>query len=203
MAITARLRPEGDAAPHVLGGARGALTCAAGSLLLEGLASPARDERAVLHRVRSAALGGVLAHDHGLHQIRSDRRFEDRLVDLFESRPLRAADGTFYRGLALADAETSFWTASEPSFLDWLATVTAVDTWTDEADALVEAARQTMHMAVRRAAQALFDAHVSLFEFDPRKQELVAIARRRLIRNLYPNTATASLAVPSVAEVTT
>ena len=100
----------------------------------------------------------------------------------------RAHDDHKHGGLALADAETSFWTASEPSFVDWLTTITAVDTWTDEAAARVDAARETMHLAVRTAAQAIFDAHISLSEFDPRKQARVAMARRCLVRDLYPTT---------------
>ena len=125
-------------------------------------------------------------------------------VRVFLVRALtRAHDDRKHGGLALADAETSFWTASESSFLDWLAAITATGAWTDETEARRETARQTMHIVVRRAAQAIFDAHVSLSEFDPRKQARVAVARRRLVRDLYPRAATASFAVPTAAEVTT
>ena len=117
-------------------------------------------------------------------------------------RALTAAhDDRKQGGLALADAETSFWTASEMPFLDWLSSVTAVDTWNDEADARVELARQTMHAALRRTALALFNAHVSVSEFDPRKQARVAKARRSLTKTLYPRTKAAAPAAPS-AEVT-
>jgi hypothetical protein len=92
-------------------------------------------------------------------------------------------------GLALADAETSFWASTEPHFFDWLSAVTAVDTWTDESDRAVDAARRTMDDALRRMALALFDAHVALSEFDPRKAAAVATARRSLTRDLYPRPA--------------
>jgi CRISPR type I-E-associated protein CasA/Cse1 len=113
----------------------------------------------------------------------------------------RAHDDRRQGGLALADAETSFWTASEAPFLDWLTAVTAVETWNDEADARVEHARQTMQTALRRAALTLFNAHVSLSEFDPRKQARVAKARRALTNALYPRAKTAPPIAPS-AEVT-
>ena len=106
-------------------------------------------------------------------------------------------------GLALADAEASFWTASEAPFLDWLAAVTAVEIWNDEADAHVEQVRQTMHTAMRRTALTLFNAHVSLSEFDTRKQARVAKSRRSLTNALYPraNTAPPNATAPST-EVT-
>ena len=106
-------------------------------------------------------------------------------------------------GLALADAETSFWTASQEPFLDWLAAVTAVETWNDVADAHAERARQAMHTALRRTALTLFNAHVAISEFDTRKQARVAKARRSLTNALYPRTKTAqpNATAPS-AEVT-
>jgi CRISPR type I-E-associated protein CasA/Cse1 len=104
-------------------------------------------------------------------------------------------------GLALADAETSFWTASEGPFLDWLSSVTAVDTWNDEADARVDQARRTMHAALRRTALTLFNAHVTISEFDPRKQARMAKARRSLINALYPRPKSAAPIAP-FAEVT-
>jgi CRISPR type I-E-associated protein CasA/Cse1 len=123
-------------------------------------------------------------------------------VRFFLVRALTGAhDDRKQGGLALADAEVSFWTASEAPFLDWLAAVTAVETWNDEADARVEHARQTMHTAMRRTALTLFNAHVSLSEFDPRKQGRVAKARRSLTNALYPRANTARTTTPS-AEVT-
>lgn len=123
-------------------------------------------------------------------------------VRFFLVRALTGAhDDRKQGGFALADAEASFWTASEAPFLDWLAGVTAVETWNDEADARVEQARQTMHTAIRRTALTLFNAHVSLSEFDPRKQARVAKARRSLTNALYPRANTARPTSPS-AEVT-
>ncbi|HEX9640775.1 MAG TPA: type I-E CRISPR-associated protein Cse1/CasA [Candidatus Krumholzibacteria bacterium] len=111
----------------------------------------------------------------------------------------RAHDDRKQGGLALADAETSYWTASEAPFLDWLAAVTA--TATGEVESRVDQARQSTQTALRRTALAIFDAHVAISEFDPRKQELVAKARRTLINALYPRARTAATTPPS-AEVT-
>ncbi|CAN5192593.1 hypothetical protein BH09MYX1_BH09MYX1_46310 [soil metagenome] len=88
-------------------------------------------------------------------------------------------------GLALADAETAFWTASEAPFFDWLDEVVA-DDGTDAGGLRIDAARQTMTGGLRRVALAMFDEHVSISEFDPRKQARVANARRSLTRTLYP-----------------
>jgi CRISPR type I-E-associated protein CasA/Cse1 len=104
-------------------------------------------------------------------------------------------------GLALADAETSFWVASEGPFLEWLSAVTAVDTWNDAADARVERVRERMRTALRRTALTLFNAHVSVSEFDPRKQARVAKARRSLTNALYPRPKSAA-PTASTAEVT-
>lgn len=113
----------------------------------------------------------------------------------------KAHDDRKQGGFALADAETTFWTSTEAPFLDWLATVTAVGTWSDEAEEAVEVARRTMRGAMRRTALNIFDAHVSLSEFDARKQARVAIARRNLNRALYPKPKTGS-PTTSNAEVT-
>lgn len=104
-------------------------------------------------------------------------------------------------GLALADAETAYWTASEAPFFDWLAVVTAIDTWDDVSDALVEKSRQAMHVALRKTAVAIFNSHVDLSEFDPRKQARVAKARRALTNALYPKPRTTAPTAPA-AEVT-
>jgi hypothetical protein len=104
----------------------------------------------------------------------------------------KAHDDRKQGGLALADAETSFWWASEGPFLDWLSTVTEFDGGNDEADARVDDARENMEGSLRRTALSLFDAHVSMSEFDPRKQARVAKARRSLIKRLYPRVKTAT-----------
>ena len=65
---------------------------------------------------------------------------------------IRAHDDRKQGGLALADAESSFWTASEAPFLDWLDRVVAVDERNDEAESRVEQARHAMHVALRRTA---------------------------------------------------
>jgi len=101
-------------------------------------------------------------------------------------------------GFVRADvAKTSFWTASEAPFLDWLARITAVDEWNDAAARDVDEARRSMEGALRRTARTVFDAHVAVSEFNLHKQARVAQARRRLVTTLYPTPA------PSAAEVTT
>ena len=113
---------------------------------------------------------------------------------------VKAHDDHKQGGLALGDAEAAFWTASEEPFFDWLAAVTTVDTWNDAADAHAEGARKKMEAALRRTALSLFNAHVGLSEFDTRKQERIAKARRALVNALYPKpdkAATFDIAIPS------
>ena len=114
----------------------------------------------------------------------------------------RAHDDRKQGGLALADAESSFWSISEAPFLDWLAAVAAIDDRNDEAQHRVQEARQTMHDALRRTARRIFDEHVAMSEFDPRKQARIAKARRSLTKALYPRTASQIPAAKTTAEVT-
>ncbi len=109
----------------------------------------------------------------------------------------RAHDDRKQGGLALADAETAFWTTSEPLFFDWLDQVVASDSGPQESDARVETARRAMAIALRRTATRIFDAHVAISEFDPRKQSRVANARRGLTKALYPRAPTP---IPSHSE---
>jgi hypothetical protein len=113
----------------------------------------------------------------------------------------QAHDDRKLGGLALADGETAFWTAIEAPFFDWLDQVVAVDDWNEEAEAAVDTARRTMAAALRRTAVGIFDAHVAISEFDPRKQARVAKARRGLTKALYPK-APATTHTPPSAEVT-
>jgi len=86
-------------------------------------------------------------------------------------------------GLALADARTTFWATSEGPFLTWLSAIVALD---EENGDWELANRQQMEMSttLRRAARAIFDTHAAMSEFDPRKQEQIAKARRWLHRTL-------------------
>lgn len=90
-------------------------------------------------------------------------------------------------GLALADAEAEFWTATETPFFDWLEVVVRADDGDDPDESAIESARDVMRLAMRRNAIEIFDAHVALSEFDPRKQSIVAKARRNLKKSLYPS----------------
>lgn len=115
---------------------------------------------------------------------------------------MSAHDDRKQGGLALADAKTSFWTASEAPFLDWLAQVVAVDEWNDDSERRVNEARHLMEVALRKTARAIFDVHVTTSEFDPRKQERVAKARRGLGRALFPKVPTVAPTTPVTPEVT-
>jgi len=89
-------------------------------------------------------------------------------------------------GLALADARCTFWSTTEPHFAAWLAQAIAIDDGSDESFAKLAAATADMLGSLRRKALAVFNAHASLSEFDPRKQAKVARARRKLSNALWP-----------------
>jgi hypothetical protein len=98
----------------------------------------------------------------------------------------RAHDRLKRGGFALADARAAFWSASETPFLTWLAAVVASDERTAEGEEQASRAERDMRTALRRTAVSIFDAHVALSELDPRKQERIARARRRLNADLWP-----------------
>lgn len=113
-----------------------------------------------------------------------------------EKALLRAHDGR-KQGLAAADAQSAFWTATEGPFLDWLAATTSEDEMTEKGETAIQRARQQMHDDVRRKALDIFDAHVSLSEFDLGKQERIAKARRQLRNALYPRPPKAGANLPN------
>jgi len=101
------------------------------------------------------------------------------------SSELTAAHDTRKKGgFAKADALASYWSSTEAPFVDWLALLTKTDAATNFE--LVEQAEAQMRSALRKTAVALFDRHAELSEFDPAKQKLIAAARRRLKRKLWP-----------------
>ena len=111
----------------------------------------------------------------------------------------QAHDKRKHGGFAQADARSSFWASSEGPFLAWLAEVVALQEWNDLSEAVVDGARTNMHKALRTSAQKIFDSHVELSEFDPRKQALIAGARRKLKITLYPTPPTAGrVAAPAM-----
>lgn len=114
--------------------------------------------------------------------IRSAEDVQRALVGALKS----AHDSQKRGGLAMVDAVSAYWTATEPPFLDWLVLVSGADEWSDEADAHAQAARAQAHRAFCRSAIEVFNAHVEMSEFDLRKQTLVAKARKRLLRELFP-----------------
>lgn len=113
---------------------------------------------------------------------------------------VHAHDSRRLGGLALADARTSFWTASERPFLAWLAAVVAIDDGNGNWE-LANNKQGQMLNALRTTALSIFDAHAALSEFDPRKQERIARARRRLRRALW-SSRTESVANSGHLEVT-
>lgn len=98
----------------------------------------------------------------------------------------RAHDDRKLGGLALADACSSFWATSEAPFLDWLAAVVALDGGSDAAWDQIQQSRAMVLNALRKTALSIFNAHAELSEFDPRKQERMAKARRFLLKTLWP-----------------
>jgi CRISPR type I-E-associated protein CasA/Cse1 len=99
---------------------------------------------------------------------------------------IRAHDSQKRGGFALADARTSFWTASEVPFLTWLQAIVEVDEGSDAGEQKAQRAESDMREALRKTALSIFDAHAALSEFDPRKQERIARQRRRLRAELWP-----------------
>jgi hypothetical protein len=106
----------------------------------------------------------------------------------------RAHDDRKLGGLALADARSSYWATSEAPFLDWLAAVVKFDNGTDAKWDQIQQSRATVLHALRATAISIFDAHAELSEFDPRKQERIAKARRFLLKALWPPKAPVSRA---------
>jgi CRISPR type I-E-associated protein CasA/Cse1 len=99
---------------------------------------------------------------------------------------VRAHDDHKRGGLALADARTAYWGATEAPFLEWLSALLALDESTDVGEVAASRLETRMREALRRRAAALFDEHAALSELDPRKQKRVAKARRRLRAELWP-----------------
>ncbi len=95
-------------------------------------------------------------------------------------------------GLSMADAKTNFWASTEAPFLDWLSKASQQKVVTDEDSQAIQVEREAVLNIFRRKAAALFDEHVEVSEFDPRKQKRVAAARRKLNRELWPKKATAT-----------
>jgi CRISPR type I-E-associated protein CasA/Cse1 len=98
----------------------------------------------------------------------------------------RAHDDRKLGGLALADARSSFWGTSEAPVLGWLATIIAIDEGTDAGWDEIQRSRASVLNLLRRTAIGIFNAHAELSEFDPRKQQRVAKARRFLLKSLWP-----------------
>jgi hypothetical protein len=125
----------------------------------------------------------------------------EQVEDALEKWLIRAHDDRKTGGLGLADAVSEYWTASENPFWTWLGIVMDADLTTDVGWQRIEAERGAMVDALRRTALAIFNAHVELSEFDPRKQKRVAEARRGLRKSLWPAPAGAAAKRP-IQEVT-
>lgn len=100
----------------------------------------------------------------------------------------RAHDGQKRGGLALPDARAAFWNATEAPFLDWLDALLAVEDGGEAAHEKASGLQSAMARTLRATAMSIFDKHAALSELDPRKQERIAKARRRLHGELWPRT---------------
>jgi hypothetical protein len=112
-----------------------------------------------------------------------------------------AHDDRKHGGLALADAESQFWSESEEPFFDWLERAGTTGGDEDESDRRAGEARRHMDGALARTAMRIFDEHVAMSEFSPRQQARVAKARRTLRGALFPRPASAVPTTPA-SEVT-
>lgn len=97
----------------------------------------------------------------------------------------KAHDDRKQGGLALPDAEATFWVLSEPPFLQWLAVATSSNAEDEPDDDAILKAHVKMSEQIRKVAMGLFDSHVSISEFEPRKQKRIAEARSQLLRALF------------------
>ena len=127
----------------------------------------------------------LLANTDLIEQLR-DITSDAQDVRFHLNKQLRAAHNDRSNGgLALGDVETAYWTVSEEPFIAWLSAVSNLNRDNEEHEAIAISARKIMHDTLRRTARDLFDKHVALSEFDPRKQATIAKARRNLTRNLW------------------
>lgn len=128
----------------------------------------------------------LLQRGEVIERIRSLVEDAQRVESALAKSLTQAHDTRKAGGLAREDARASFWAASEAPFIDWL---TALISLNDDSDAdfqRAESYEATMRGNLRQTALAIFDAHAELSEFDPRKQGLVAKARRNLRNTLWP-----------------
>lgn len=99
----------------------------------------------------------------------------------------RAHDDRGRGGFARPDALAAFWGSTEQPFVAWLSAMLKSEGDGVPDEAAVEASEVKMREALRRTAMQLFDTHAEFSEFDPRKQQQIAKARRRMRQRLWPS----------------
>lgn len=129
----------------------------------------------------------LVEHPEAIERLRALVEETQEIAKALVKALTRAHDDRKLGGLALSDARSEFWASTEEPFWTWLEAVLKSDATTDAGWERVEEAHGKMAGALRRTAMSVFDAHAQLSEFDPRKQERVAKARRGLLRALRPD----------------
>lgn len=104
---------------------------------------------------------------------------EDVLKQLVRALKL-AHDDLKRGGFAIADATARFWRGTEDVFLAWLDVMSRDEISDDDSIAIERLTREK----IRRSALELFDEHVAVSEWEPRKQSRIARARQALRREL-------------------
>lgn len=135
-------------------------------------------------------LGNAILAQPDVHERLRDLTNDAQDVGALLPRALKMAHDDRSPAFALADATSEYWTITEPHFLRWLDVVGSVEEWTATTEQQADLARAEMSRAMRTTVLKLFDQHVALSEFDPRKQERIANSRRWLQRKLFPRART-------------
>jgi hypothetical protein len=110
---------------------------------------------------------------------------------------VRAHDDRKQGGLALADAQATFWALSESPFLQWLSVSTRGNVEEESDEQKIQQAHLEMFSQIRSTAMNLFDSHISISEFDPRKQKRIAEARSQLLGALFTKARLSDTGVPA------
>jgi CRISPR type I-E-associated protein CasA/Cse1 len=128
----------------------------------------------------------VLGNESAIERLR-DLAGDARDVDFELSKAIKKAhDGRegSRGGFALPDARASFWSTTETNFSIALKLIVQADELNE--NAMLENLRSTKR-GLRKMALKIFDDHVAASEFDARKQERIALARRGLVNRLFSN----------------
>jgi hypothetical protein len=145
-----------------------------------------RDKATIRQRFfESYALTAGLLQKDTVEHLRMVLKDAQDVQRSLERALVKAHDDRKQGGLALADAEATFWVLSEPPFLQWLAEATRSNGEAEPDDDVILKAHVKMSSQIRKSAVDLFDSHVSISEFEPRKQKRIAEARSQLLVALF------------------